>query len=81
MTAGTADVSTRYVHTYVQSGHPAGATLQTSCAWEVTDVPGMGHDGKPCPPPQRQSCLRQCMHWHREGNTTDALSGLRLRWR
>jgi hypothetical protein len=40
--------ATRYerAHNYVQSGHAAVATLQTSCAWEVIDVPGVGHDGK-----------------------------------
>jgi hypothetical protein len=68
-------------HSYVQSGHATAAALQTSCAWAIVDVPGVGHDGSSCPPPQRHSCLRQCMHRHCEGNTTDTLSGLRLRWR
>jgi hypothetical protein len=40
--------ATRYerAHNYVQSGHAAAAALQNSCAWEVIDVPGVGHDGK-----------------------------------
>ena len=39
---------TRYerAHNYVRSGHAAAAALQTSCAWTVIDVPGVGHDGK-----------------------------------
>jgi hypothetical protein len=39
---------TRYerAHNYVRSGHTAAAALQTSCAWTVIDVPGVGHDGK-----------------------------------
>ena len=31
---------------YVRCGHTAAAALQTSCAWSVIDVPGVGHDGK-----------------------------------
>jgi hypothetical protein len=40
--------ATRYerAHNYVRSGHAAAAALQTSCAWTVIDVPGVGHDGK-----------------------------------
>ena len=40
--------ATRYerAQNYVQSGHAAAAALQTSCAWKVIDVPGVGHDGK-----------------------------------
>jgi len=33
-------------HNYVRSGHAAAAALQTSCAWKVIDVPGVGHDGE-----------------------------------
>jgi hypothetical protein len=33
-------------HNYVRTGHAAAAGLQTSCAWRVIDVPGVGHDGK-----------------------------------
>jgi len=33
-------------HNYVQSGHAAAAALQTSCAWAVIDVPGVGHEGR-----------------------------------
>jgi hypothetical protein len=33
-------------HNYVQSGHATAAALQTSCAWAVIDVPGVGHNGK-----------------------------------
>ncbi|MSP01697.1 MAG: alpha/beta hydrolase [Acetobacteraceae bacterium] len=38
---------TRYhrAHTYVQLGHAAAAAIGTRCAWTVTDVPGVGHDG------------------------------------
>ena len=40
--------ATRYerAHNYVRSGHATAAALQTSCAWTVIDVPGVGHDGK-----------------------------------
>jgi hypothetical protein len=40
--------ATRYerAHNYVRSGHAAAGALQTSCAWAVIDVPGVGHDGK-----------------------------------
>lgn len=40
--------ATRYerAHNYVRSGHAAAAALQTSCAWTVIDVLGVGHDGK-----------------------------------
>jgi hypothetical protein len=40
--------ATRYegAHNYVRFGHAAAATLQTSCAWTVIEVPGVGHDGK-----------------------------------
>jgi hypothetical protein len=40
--------ATRYerAHNYVQSGHATAAALQTSCAWAIIDVPGVGHDGK-----------------------------------
>jgi len=40
--------STRYerAQNYVRSGHATAAALQTSCAWTVIDVPGVGHDGK-----------------------------------
>jgi len=31
---------------YVRSGHAAAAAMQTSCAWTVIDLPGVGHDGK-----------------------------------
>jgi len=31
---------------YVRPGHTAAAELQTSCAWTITDVPDVGHDGK-----------------------------------
>jgi len=31
---------------YVRCGHSTAAALQTSCAWSVIDVPGVGHDGK-----------------------------------
>jgi poly(3-hydroxybutyrate) depolymerase len=33
-------------HNYVRAGRAAAATLQTSCAWTIIDVPGVGHDGK-----------------------------------
>ena len=33
-------------HNYVRSGHAIAAALQTSCAWTVIDVPGVGHDGE-----------------------------------
>ena len=38
---------TRYhrAHTYVRLGHEAAAALGTRCAWTVTDVPGVGHQG------------------------------------
>src|SRR5690348_4259397 len=40
--------ATRYerAHNYVRSGHAAAKVLQTSCAWTMIDVPGVGHDGK-----------------------------------
>src|SRR5215472_14644646 len=40
--------ATRYqrAQNYVRSGRAAAAALQTSCAWTVIDVPGVGHDGK-----------------------------------
>jgi len=74
--------ATRYerAHNYVQSGHATAAALQTSCAWAVIDVPGVAMTVSSCPPPQRQSCPRQCMHRHREGNTANTLSRLRLKW-
>ncbi len=31
---------------YVRMGHAAAAALGTSCAWQVIDVPGVGHDGR-----------------------------------
>lgn len=39
---------TRYhrAHEYVRLGHEAAAALGTHCAWTVTDVPGVGHDGR-----------------------------------
>jgi poly(3-hydroxybutyrate) depolymerase len=33
-------------HNYVRSGHAAAAVLQTTCAWTIIDVPGVGHDGR-----------------------------------
>lgn len=33
-------------HNYVRAGHAAAAALGTTCAWTVTDVPGIGHDGR-----------------------------------
>jgi len=33
-------------HSYIASGHAAARTLQTTCAWTVIDVPGVGHDGE-----------------------------------
>jgi poly(3-hydroxybutyrate) depolymerase len=33
-------------HNYVRAGHAAAATLGTSCAWTVVNVPGVGHDGE-----------------------------------
>ena len=33
-------------HNYVRAGHAAAAVLQTSCAWTIIDVPGVGHDGR-----------------------------------
>jgi hypothetical protein len=33
-------------YSYVQAGHAAAAALQTTCAWTVINVPGVGHDGK-----------------------------------
>jgi hypothetical protein len=33
-------------HNYVRAGHAAAAALQTTCAWKIIDVPGVGHDGK-----------------------------------
>jgi hypothetical protein len=40
--------ATRYerAHNYVRSGQATAAALQTSCAWTVIDVPGVGHDGE-----------------------------------
>lgn len=32
-------------HVYVETGHAAAATLGTTCAWRVIDVPDVGHDG------------------------------------
>jgi len=32
-------------HNYVRAGHAAARRLGTSCAWQVIDVPGVGHDG------------------------------------
>jgi hypothetical protein len=32
-------------HAYVQAGHAAARRLGTHCAWQVLDVPGIGHDG------------------------------------
>jgi poly(3-hydroxybutyrate) depolymerase len=39
---------TRYhrAHTYVRLGREAAAAMGTHCAWTVTDVPGVGHDGR-----------------------------------
>ena len=31
---------------YVRMGHAAAAALDTVCAWQVIDVPGVGHDGR-----------------------------------
>jgi poly(3-hydroxybutyrate) depolymerase len=38
---------TRYhrAHNYVRLGHETAAAMGTHCAWTVTDVPGVGHDG------------------------------------
>lgn len=38
---------TRYhrAHEYVRLGHQAAAVLGVRCAWTVTDVPGVGHQG------------------------------------
>ena len=38
---------TRYgrAHTYVEMGHRVAAGLGTHCAWNVIDVPGVGHQG------------------------------------
>jgi len=38
---------TRYhrAHEYVRLGHQTAASLGTHCAWTVTDVSGVGHDG------------------------------------
>lgn len=33
-------------HNYVLAGHTAAATLGTSCAWTVINVPEVGHDGE-----------------------------------
>ena len=33
-------------HNYVRAGHAAAAVLQTTCAWTIIDVPGVGHDGR-----------------------------------
>ena len=33
-------------HTYVATGRAAAQALQTTCAWTVIDVPGVGHDGE-----------------------------------
>ena len=33
-------------HNYVRTGHAAAAALQTTCAWTIIDVPGVGHDGR-----------------------------------
>jgi len=33
-------------HAYVRSGQVAAAALGTHCAWQVIDVPGVGHDGE-----------------------------------
>ena len=33
-------------HSYVRLGHEAAQTLDTTCAWTVIDVPGVGHDGE-----------------------------------
>jgi len=33
-------------HNYVRTGHAAAAALRTFCAWTITEVPGVGHDGK-----------------------------------
>jgi hypothetical protein len=33
-------------HAYVAAGHAAAQALQTTCAWRVIDVPGVGHDGE-----------------------------------
>lgn len=40
--------TTRYerAHNYVRSGHAASGMLGVRCAWTVTDVPGIGHDGR-----------------------------------
>jgi hypothetical protein len=58
-------------HNYVQSGHATAAALQTSCAWAVIDVPGVGHDGK-LMSAATAPIVSAAMHArHREGNTTD----------
>jgi hypothetical protein len=33
-------------HNYVRAGHAAATALQTTCAWTIIDVPGVGHDGR-----------------------------------
>jgi hypothetical protein len=33
-------------HNYVRAGHAAAEALQIRCAWTVTDVPDVGHDGE-----------------------------------
>jgi len=33
-------------HRYVELGHEAASTLNTSCAWRVIDVHGVGHSGR-----------------------------------
>jgi hypothetical protein len=32
-------------HNYVQLGRDAARALGAECAWDVIDVPGVGHDG------------------------------------
>jgi hypothetical protein len=33
-------------HTYVRSGHATATALESTCAWTIIDVPGVGHDGR-----------------------------------
>ena len=33
-------------HNYVRAAHAAAAALQTTCAWTLLDLPGVGHDGR-----------------------------------
>ena len=39
---------TRYAraHRYVETARASAAHLNTQCAWSITDVPNVGHDGE-----------------------------------